>query len=167
MKTRDLNIDLSSKTLEEQKAKQLVKQFNAWTYHKYKVESTKTKVYIFSQSKLSEPIVKGPDFVRELRQSGIFLPGTLMPNGIMKIDGEDVLVCPTEEGTTTVMDALKIGGMQASFAGRTRGLVLGMPILVIPNKTSWEKEVEEGTKSQAIVARLAGAYYKYTGKKII
>jgi hypothetical protein len=162
----ELNIDLSTKTLREQKAEQL----NGWTHSKYTIESSKTKVYIFDQGMFSKPVVKGPDFVRELRQSGIFRSGNLLPNGIMKIGGESVLVCPTEEGTTTVLDALKIGGMQAPNGGVKNGLVLRMPILVIPNNKSWKKEAEDPDNqviSQAVVARLAGAYYKYTGEKII
>jgi hypothetical protein len=167
MKTRDLNIDLSPGSLEKVGREDLIERFSHWTYPQYRVENPNTKIYIFKQNMFSKPIIKGPDFVARLRESGVFQSGSqILPNGIMKIDGEDILVCPTKEGTTTVMDALKMGGMQSPAGGVVNGLFLSMPILVIPNQKSWEAEVGS-VKSHAVVARLAGAYYKYTGKKII
>ena len=124
------------------------------------------KVYDFIKGPLYGPRVLPSSEVALLRTSGV-LSRLCRPNLIVDIFGKPTLVFATIKGTQTVLDTIRIGGMRASSVGVTNGLEYGMPILVIPSLKTYNEELEVGQNPQAVYAHLAGAYYQFTGKKIV
>ena len=155
---------ISEKDLERERSEDFNRRyiFSSPLYNRPRFSA---KVYELIHNRLNKPYLLSPEDTASIRNSGDI--DLCRGSGILNIYGEPTLTFVTELGTKTVMDAYRIGGMRSSSGGITNGLVYGMNVLIIPTMEQWKREQRNDEYSRALYGRLAGAYYQYTGKKII
>lgn len=154
----------SEKELERERIEDFGRRY-IFSSSQYNILNSSAKLYELIHNRLNKPHLLSSEDTAFLRNSGWI--NLCRGSGILNIYGEPTLTFVTELGTKTVMDAYRIGGMRSSSGGITNGLVYGMNVLIIPTMEQWKREQRCGEHSRALYGRLAGAYYQYTGKKIV